>query len=376
MPSGGGPPLATEPGSPVAALLSAARSANESCAILLSADTAARANVLHSLPKDQLGEAVVFLGLRIDSRTRTAIVRALKLAQALSMLHVVRLQLLSAPSSPIHPHRDVFPLSFLQRLAGNLQWLAENFRQGRLFTPGVWRAVDLLQSSLLLPLPRCPGLVASLDWWASAASLNHLRPHRYVHGIDVPSLSLSIGVVVRGGAFAVTPLPSPSSSDGRPTVALLTDTAGSRALGGIWRGPGSSFSHAFFARLSEAQLLWPSIALKELLAIVLWLEHFGRGYRGCLLLCGTDNIGNVFTANRLSVRPGDELMLELLLRLLRAADACDIECLLWWCPRAFMGVADVLSKCDSPADARREASRFGAFLHAIDGIADVGPRSL
>lgn len=379
-PSGGGPPLSFDAASPAASLLRLARSANESHAILISADTASRANLLFSLGKDQLGEAVDFLGLRIDSRSRTAVIRALKLAQALSMLHSVRRLLAVDPSSPLFPSRVWFPLSFLQRLAGNLQWLAENFRQGRLFTPGVWRAVDLLQGAPFLPLHRCSGLAPCLDWWVVSAASNRLVPHRYVHGVDLPSLVFVVGAVVRGGAFAVTPIPGPSADGGRPMVAMLADTAGTTALGGIWRSCGSSLTHAFYAPLSEAQRAWPSIALKELLALVLWLEHFGRFYPGCLLLCGTDNFGNVYTANRLSVRAGDRLMLALLLRLLRAADACDIECLLWWCPRSYNGLSDVLSKCTPSADVRREATRLGAILHdlrdRVHGAGDVDYLSL
>jgi hypothetical protein len=149
-------------------------------------------------------------------------------------------------------------------------------------------------------------------------------------------------------------------------VALLSDAAGTTALGGVWRAAGNTTLHSFYHLLSDVERDWPSIALKELLAIVLWLEHMGRFYRGFSLLCGTDNIGNVFTVNHLRVAADDLPMAQLLERLITAADACDIECLLWWCPRALNGFSDVLSKCASSALARREATRLGAVLHVLE----------
>jgi hypothetical protein len=125
--------------------------------------------------------------------------------------------------------------------------------------------------------------------------------------------------------------------------------------------------------MSDEELGWPSIALKELLAIVLWLEAFGRFYQGCLLLCGTDNYGNVFTVDRLRVRAGDHLTAALLERLLAAAAASSIVCLLWWCPRTLNGASDVISKCPTSLDARRKAETLGLTLHDLSNrIAEPG----
>jgi hypothetical protein len=253
-----------------------------------------------------------------------------------------------------------------------MQWLAQNFRHGRLHTPGLWQAAESLARGPTIP-PACrPRLLADASWWADAASSGRLRPHRYVRGVDVPSLDLALGAAVSGGAFATTPIPLPHPDGGRPIATLLSDTAGATALGGIWRAAGSVTLHAFYHRLSQQQLDWPSIAPKELLAIVLWLEHFGHAYRGSLLLCGTDNFGIVFAVNRLRVAADDVIMAQLLGRLLSAADVCDIECFLWWCPRALNGFADVLSKCTSADIARKEATRLGAVLHDISAFRPLG----
>ena len=115
--------------------------------------------------------------------------------------------------------------------------------------------------------------------------------------------------------------------------------------------------------LSPEQSAWPAICAKELLAIVLWLERFGACYRGSTVVFGTDNAGNVFTVNRLRVRWEDPIMMDLLTRLLAVADACDLECFVWWCPRSLNGIADALSKCPTPLDARRVARQFSLVLH-------------
>jgi hypothetical protein len=370
FPAGGGPPLPVVERSSAADLLARASSANESRAILMSADTADRANIRYSTSKDQLGPAVVFLGLRIDAQTRVAVVRAAKLDQALTMLHAVRM-IVMAPA-PVGDLCTTIPRGFMLRTAGNLQWLAQNFRHGRLHTSGVWQATELLSRSAALSVVGRRDLAADASWWAEAASSGRLRSHRFVRGVDVPSLDVVIGAAVPGGAFAATPFPLPHPDGGRPIVAFLGDAAGGTALGGVWRAAGSGALHAFYHLFSEEERAWPSIALKELLAVVLWIEQFGRAYRGHFLLCGTDNFGNVYTVNRLRILAGDAVMAQLLERLIAAADACDIECLLWWCPRALNGFADVLSKCTSPALARRAATRLGAVLHDLGAL---GPGS-
>lgn len=271
FPSGGGAPLPVDAGSSAAPLLARATSANESRAIAVSADTADRANIRYSAPKDQLGPSAVFLGLRIDARHRTAVVRAAKLDQALCMLHTVRL--LSAAPASAGDVCAAIPRSFLLRTAGNLQWLAQNFRNGRLHTSGLWRATVPLPRGAMPPPEIRAGLLLDATWWADSAGSGRLRPHRYVRGVDVPSLALVLGDAVAGGAFAATPFPSPHPEGGRPTVAILSDAAGTTALGGVWRAAGSAVLQAFYHLLSAEERSWPSIALKELLAIVLWLER-------------------------------------------------------------------------------------------------------
>jgi hypothetical protein len=150
-------------------------------------------------------------------------------------------------------------------------------------------------------------------------------------------------------------------------VAVLTDASGKEeggAIGGCWWASTDAVTHAFYAKLSQDESDWSAICAKELLAQVTWLERFGQAYRGAVILFGTDNAGNVFTVNRLRVDAEDAVMTSLLSRFLAAADACDVECLVWWCPRALNGISDDLSKCSTFVDARRVAANLGVALHA------------
>jgi hypothetical protein len=148
-------------------------------------------------------------------------------------------------------------------------------------------------------------------------------------------------------------------------VALLHDASGeltAGAVGGCWRAEGDQLARAFYYQLSEEERAWPSIAPKELRALVEWLERFGSQYPGAVLLAGTDNAGNVFTVNRLRIDPADTVMASLLSRLLAAADCWGIDVIVWWCPRALNGVSDALSKSPSVTDARRVAASLGVVL--------------
>ena len=136
------------------------------------------------------------------------------------------------------------------------------------------------------------------------------------------------------------------------------------AVGGCWCSPDGQ-PQAFYAALTPEQQAWPAISSKELLALVLWIEHFGAQHRGALVLFGTDNAGNVFSVNKLRTNPEDPVSGSLLSRLLTAADANSIECLVWWCPRVLNGIADDLSKCDSSDVACRIAGGLGLQFHGI-----------
>ena len=178
---------------------------------------------------------------------------------------------------------------------------------------------------------------------------------------------MSIAPVAEGEAAApATPHAFPRPGSARPAVAVLTDAAGAEdggAMGGCWRGPGDEITHAFHATFTPEQCVWRAICAKELLTIVTWLERFGPCYRDAVVLFGTDNAGNVFSVNRLRVDADDTVMSGLLSRLLEVADACNIECLVWWCPRSLNAIADALSKCPSPSDARRVARDLNLALH-------------
>ena len=331
-------------------------SANEAKAADILEDISRRANFPTSPDKIRWGSAVVYLGLLIDSSSRSACVMPSKLFKALTMLHVMQLA--------VDDQSVTVPASFARKAAGNLQWLAQNFRLGRLHTPALWLAAELLCHQRPQPLASCPGLREACTWWASAAATNRLQPHRFVNALDIPSISLSFNLAAAGAGVAhAVPIPLPHILGSRPVVAVLSDASGTIGIGCCWRGPGDTVTHAFQMLLTADQRDWPSIGSKELLAIVTWLERFGALYKGAIVLFGTDNAGNVFCVNRLRVDAADAVTALLLSRLLAAADLYAIECIVWWCPRALNGISDDLSKCLSPTDACRVAENFRLQLH-------------
>ena len=335
-------------------------SAAEAKTVEILEDVSSRARYPTSPEKVRWGTSVVYLGLLIDSATRSAVVVPTKLFKALTMLRVVSLAIEDGTI-------DV-PVSFMLKVAGSMQWLAQNFRHGRLHTAALWVASERLRTRTARAVTDCPGLHSACTWWASQAAAGLLCPHRFVRAVDIPSLSIALSpaAVARDGAAFATPLSHRRSIGARHTVAALSDAAGPEegsALGVIWRAEHDAITHAFHVVLSPEQSAWPAICAKELLAIVLWLERFGACYRGSTVVFGTDNAGNVFTVNRLRVRWEDPIMMDLLTRLLAVADACDLECFVWWCPRSLNGIADALSKCPTSSDACRVAKQLSLVLH-------------
>ena len=366
VPRGGGPPLPSPP-SPVTDLFSRAQSANESRAVAILVDTQSRANFLTAPEKDNIGDTVPYLGVVVSSSSRSAIVLPSKIFKTLTMVHILLLVATLALAVSI-------PRSFALKAAGNTQWLAQNFRLGRLHTSALWLTAELLRRSPSPALQSCPGLLDALQWWAAEAAAGRLQPHRFVEGLDIPSLTVyfreATQFLAETGVVFGVPLPILSEVSTRQVIALLHDASGeltSGAVGGCWRAPGSAAIHAFYYQLSPEERGWPSIAPKELRALVEWIERFGHRYPGAVLLAGTDNAGNVFTVNRLRVSATDTVMTSLLSRLLAAADRWGIDVIVWWCPRALNGISDSLSKSPSLASARRVATRLGLVLHDGSG---------
>jgi len=353
VPRGGAPAVVSTPEGPRHC------STNEAAAVAILEEVSRRANFPTSPEKVRWGPAVVYLGLHIESATRQAIVMPTKLFKCLVMLHVLRLAIDSG--------RIDVPVSYVLKAAGNAQWLAQNFRLGRMHTPSLWLASELLRERRARGVTDCPGLLSACEWWITAAADGRLQPHRFVCALDIPSLMVSLSLTEIGGEAAHgIPAARPRHGATRPVAAVLSDASGEEeagALGGCWTSSESEgLLQAFYAALTPEERAWRAICAKELLAIVLWLERFGAEHRGAVVLFGTDNAGNVFTVNRLRVDAGDAVMAGLLGRMLAAADAHDIECLVWWCPRGLNGIADDLSKCPTLADARRVALRLGLTL--------------
>ena len=364
-PSGGGAALAIPPSMSDSPLLQRAQSANVSRTVIILIEVQRRAGFPTASEKDDVGESLAFLGVRIDSATRSAVVLSPKIFKTLTMIHFLILVAEEARS-----YRIIVPRSFVLKCAGSTQWLAEIFRSGRLHTPALWRAAELLRLRSPPSVSDLPNFVSTLQWWAEAASSGRLLPHRFIVALDIPSLDLFFDWV--SSASDVVPavpvsLAQPSAT--RPVVSLLSDAAGGCAVGGCWTCDRGGSVRAFFAPLSPEERAWPAIDAKELKALVVWLESFGHEHEGAVLLYGTDNAGNVFTINRLRVDASNTVTQKLLSRMLAAADQWGIDIIAWWCPRALNAISDSLSKSLSLADARRVARTFGVVL--LDTPADI-----
>ena len=177
----GGPPAIASLGS----IVDRPCTENERMAIAILDDVSRRANFPRSDSKARWGPALVYLGLYIDSSTRTATVIASKLLKSLTMLHAVRFCL-----SVSWAGLRCVPRAFIEKLCGNAQWLAECFHLARLYTPALWYASNLLKSRPNATVDSCPGFAHALEWWATSAAAGNLLPHRFIRAIDIPSVCL------------------------------------------------------------------------------------------------------------------------------------------------------------------------------------------
>jgi uncharacterized protein YbdZ (MbtH family) len=325
-------------------------------------------NVLESPAKEREGQSVEFLGRRADVASRSLAVSPPSIHRALVMLHIA-INLIDAARDPASPKGiDTVYHRWLDKLAGNVQWLAENSYEGRLYTRALWHAVDEAKAFPSGPqLSHRSGLYSACQWWVDKAASNTLRPHSFVPLSSIPRLTMaritpsSAVLQTDGTPFPVAFLPSATSgaSDGR-VLATSSDAAGDAGWAIIWNGK------SLTGRWAQHQQAW-GIAAKELWPILVLLRLMGPSLKGYFVAFGTDNAGNALVID--GGNPAAETARLLIRELYSCADACGFHFVAWWLPRSCNVVCDLLSKCRSRDDACRIAEAYG--LELLD---EKGPR--
>jgi hypothetical protein len=188
---------------------------------------------------------------------------------------------------------------------------------------------DPTESSLAVPLKNAPFLQESLLWWLHALT------------DSPPSARLFISCATS------------------PEAQIRTKSDASGSIGASIHCADNVLIHVLWTSETTSD---PSIQLKELYPIVLFIERYGPLMRGMSLPFGTDNLPNVYGVNKQSTR--DRPALEWLVYLCDLADYYHILLLPSWLPREANVEADVSSKARSPEDVAQLYPHFTRVLRS------------
>lgn len=268
-------------------------------------------------PPSQTG--IPILGLEIDTLAMTV---SLPLAKAYStgLMTAVAIKLLTAGIVP--------PQNFWEKVLGKLEHAsyATLGGAGRLsrIRHAILEARENPDGHEAVPLDRSPYLLDCLFWWLHALT-------------DAPP-----------SARLFT-----SCAASSPGAELRTR---SDASGNIGAGMHCGDSLVMHCLWTDGIAQDPSIQLKELYPIILFLERYGNLLQGLSLPFGTDNLPNVYAVNKRSMR--DPTALPWLVYLNDLADFHHILLLPTWVPREANAEADRSSKSTSTEEV---ASLYAGF---------------
>ena len=145
------------------------------------------------------------------------------------------------------------------------------------------------------------------------------------------------------------------------TVRCLQVDAGKYAWAAILDGI------AFWGRWLPAQRDWSSGGREFYSPLQIFLRS-PEPLRDAFVIIGFDNASDALAVCLGRARAAVER--RLLTALFEAAHDLGVQLAAWWCSRRLNARADELSKCTSPADARRWASEHGLQLVVCDDIQD------
>jgi len=253
------------------------------------------------------------------------------------------------------------PVRAFESFVGRFGWLAQCNPQLSLHRRGLYRALHLAKNGkhpcvrLGGGESRAPG-ADDIDWLLARARAGRLSGQRKLLGgaaATVFTTSFATGPVsddelaLRQAAMAHTPAAAAHLSD-----ASVGDD-GTRRWASISGGVVHWHEVPAGAPLASA---WADEIELEPMAVD--FERNGPTYRGKLVVCYSDNIGNVYRANRASAAYGTQA-LALLDRMYEAAEVYEFDFVVLWVPRSFNQLADLFSKCRTEQEARGWATRHG-----------------
>jgi len=247
---------------------------------------------------------VPVLGLEVDTLSMTV---SLPLAKAYStaFLCAVALQMLRKNLRP--------PENFWDKLFGKLEHACYATPGGAGRLASIRHAVHDSSVKNGVSWAEFPQLFSNLDWWLRSLSLS------------VPSSRLFMSC-------------APSS----PVYELRTKSDASGSMGGSIHCADRLILHVLW---TKEIALNPSIQLKELYPVILFLERYGYLLSGLSFPFGTDNLPNVFAVNKRTM--SDRVALSWLTYLCDLSDHLQVLLLPSWVPREDNVEADVSSKIDS-----------------------------
>lgn len=247
---------------------------------------------------------IPILGLEVDTLAMTVSLPLPK-AYSTAFLCAVALQMLRRDLRP--------PDNFWDKLFGKLEHACYAIPGGSGRLASIRHAVHDSSLGSGSSWSQFPHLFINLEWWLRSLSL------------ALPCARLFMSC-------------APSS----PAYELRTKSDASGSLGGSLHCADRLILHAFWTKeISEN----PSIQLKELYPMVLFLECYGYLLSGLSFPFGTDNLPNVFAVNKRTM--SDRVALSWLTYLCDLSDHFHVLLLPSWVPREDNVEADVSSKVDS-----------------------------
>jgi hypothetical protein len=323
--------------------------------------------------KYQAGLSAKCLGRTFDVESDELSIAPEKIFRTLVLLQSA-VELIDATTAADAPAGiDAVDGRFVESLTGTLGWLAECSYAGLLHMGAFYYAAKVVARSSATRLSRISGFRAACSWWLDRAASGRLRGHKRVPLTSIPSLRFALdstfnlearAMLARGAALTdahnVAMVVQGRRVDGGSVRCLQVD-AGRDAWAVILDGV------AFWGRWLPAQRDWSSGGREFYSPLQIFLRR-PELLRDAFVIIGFDNASDALAVCLGRARAAVER--RLLTALFEASHDLGVQLAAWWCSRRLNARADELSKCTSPADARRWAGAHGLQLVACDDVRD------
>jgi hypothetical protein len=327
----------------------------------------------YSGPKRQTGRAAVGLGRVLNLDAGNIIIRTSKLFHTLTLLRSV-VTLIDAASAT-QCKADTVDSSFIESLTGTLGWLAWCSFTGMLHMGAFYYASRVASERGLIRLSRITGLREACQWWLDRAASGRLRGHRRMLNASIPALRIdlepsyvtaaprrTLPTAALSDADNVTARVAGTRADGGKVICLRGDAAKTAASWGALAGRTALWGRWHHSQrdwgAGGRELYWPLQVLLRLPELV----------HNAFVVIAFDNACDAVAVNWARARGRVER--RLMTALFECAEDLGVELGVWWMSRRLNAWADELSKCLSPADARRWATQHGFELIICDDLRD------